>query len=183
MRFNATISPLSFKCPKYTAPKLPVPILETLEKSFQDKPLFLKFIVAIVASTLDNFKKNRKFTNPKRISKKKKMATPQQILADVRKALSNPCLDVDRAKVADLYNRLSTAFNDEENSHRKDVIVLRVSEELDVKDQIGDWMVAVVKDLRDDAVFVHYQGWSQRYDEWVKFSTERIAPKGTFTDQ
>lgn len=49
---------------------------------------------------------------------------------------------------------------------------------LDVKDTVNQWLEATVLDIdyRDRKVFVHYNGWPQRWDEWITFNSPRIAP-------
>ena len=52
---------------------------------------------------------------------------------------------------------------------------------VDVKDTIDQWLEAQVIDAREDSVFVHYNGWGSRWDEWIPNNSPRIAALRTFT--
>lgn len=54
---------------------------------------------------------------------------------------------------------------------------------VDVKDTINQWLEAQVTDLRGDEVFVHYNGWASRWDEWIHRDSKRIALFRTHTVQ
>ncbi len=59
-----------------------------------------------------------------------------------------------------------------------------VGDFLDVLDTEKVWRVSKVLKVDDDKqIFVHYEGWGDRWDEWVpvKGSHERIAPLHTYT--
>jgi hypothetical protein len=49
---------------------------------------------------------------------------------------------------------------------------------LDVKDTVSQWLEATVMEIDQDRrrVFVHYNGWPQRWDEWLAFDSPRISP-------
>ena len=42
---------------------------------------------------------------------------------------------------------------------------------IDVKDTIDQWLEAQVIDLKDDKVYVHYNGWGTRWDEWIEMKS------------
>lgn len=46
---------------------------------------------------------------------------------------------------------------------------------VDVKDTIDQWLEAQVIQVRSNQVYVHYNGWGARWDEWIDFSSPRIA--------
>ena len=54
---------------------------------------------------------------------------------------------------------------------------------LDVRDTIDQWLEAQITNMREDSIFVHYNGWGARWDEWVEKKTPRIALFRTFTVQ
>ena len=54
---------------------------------------------------------------------------------------------------------------------------------IDVKDTINQWLEAEVIDKTDDKVYVHYNGWGERWDEWIDMSSDRIAFFRTHTVQ
>lgn len=47
---------------------------------------------------------------------------------------------------------------------------------VDVKDTIDQWLEAQVINVRDNQVYVHYNGWGTRWDEWIDMSSDRIMP-------
>ena len=54
---------------------------------------------------------------------------------------------------------------------------------VDVKDTIDQWLEAQITQVRGSLAFVHYNGWGSRWDEWIEFSSPRIAPFRTYTVQ
>eukprot|EP01031_Cornospumella_fuschlensis_P036598 gene36598-44397_t len=53
-----------------------------------------------------------------------------------------------------------------------------VGQWVDVKDTVSQWLEATVLqvDMLTRRVFVHYNGWPVRWDEWISFDSPRIAP-------
>jgi hypothetical protein len=47
---------------------------------------------------------------------------------------------------------------------------------VDVMDCRGKWYQAEIREFRDDQVLIHYDGWPDRYDEWIGRDSERIEP-------
>lgn len=54
-----------------------------------------------------------------------------------------------------------------------------VGDEVDCRDTVSNYVRARVQDVRADAALVHYAGWNKKWDEWVPFSSGRIAPLGS----
>jgi hypothetical protein len=52
---------------------------------------------------------------------------------------------------------------------------LEVGQWVDVKDTIDQWLEAQVIRVRGNQAYVHYNGWGTRWDEWIDFSSPRIA--------
>jgi hypothetical protein len=52
---------------------------------------------------------------------------------------------------------------------------------LDVLDTVNQWLEATVIDTDDNRVYVHYNGWPSRWDEWLDVSSPRVAPFRTWT--
>jgi hypothetical protein len=50
-----------------------------------------------------------------------------------------------------------------------------VGQWIDVKDTIDQWLEAQVIQVRNNQVYVHYNGWGTRWDEWIDFNSPRIA--------
>jgi len=58
-----------------------------------------------------------------------------------------------------------------------------VGQWVDVKDTINQWLEAQIIQIRGNLAYVHYNGWGNRWDEWIEFSSPRIAPFKTYTMQ
>ena len=58
-----------------------------------------------------------------------------------------------------------------------------VGQWLDVKDTVNQWLEATVLEMNEEQgyVFVHYNGWPSRWDEWISVESPRIAPFRTRT--
>jgi hypothetical protein len=58
-----------------------------------------------------------------------------------------------------------------------------VGQWIDVKDTVAQWLEASVLevDQQRERMFVHYNGWPARWDEWLPFLSPRIAPFRTRT--
>lgn len=54
---------------------------------------------------------------------------------------------------------------------------------VDVKDTIDQWLEAQVIDVKDDKVYIHYNGWGTRWDEWIDLNSNRIRPFRYHTSQ
>lgn len=54
---------------------------------------------------------------------------------------------------------------------------------VDVKDTVDQWLEAQVVDVNLTQVFIHYNGWPNRWDEWIDISSPRIQHFKTHTFQ
>lgn len=56
---------------------------------------------------------------------------------------------------------------------------------VDVKDTVEQWLEAQVLEVKDDnsAVYVHYNGWGNRWNEWIPMNSPRIMPFRFHTKQ
>lgn len=63
------------------------------------------------------------------------------------------------------------------------LLPFKVGQILDVLDTQNKWLEAEVKTVDETTrrVFVHYVNWSQKWDEWLPFTSVRIAPNRTHT--
>ena len=56
-----------------------------------------------------------------------------------------------------------------------------VGQWIDVKDTIDQWLEATILEIKDDQIYVHYNGWAPRWDEWIlleqKMSDEEVIVK------
>lgn len=62
---------------------------------------------------------------------------------------------------------------------------LKIGQWVDVKDSVNQWLEAQVIKVNESEmkVFVHYNGWSSRWDEWIDMKSDRIALFRTHTVQ
>jgi hypothetical protein len=62
--------------------------------------------------------------------------------------------------------------------------LLQIGKRIDVLDTCLHWYSAIVLDFQVKSIFIHYEGWSSRWDEWIEFDSSgyssRIAPLYTF---
>eukprot|EP00455_Lapot_gusevi_P009338 TRINITY_DN14173_c0_g1_i2.p1 TRINITY_DN14173_c0_g1~~TRINITY_DN14173_c0_g1_i2.p1 ORF type:complete len:187 (+),score=40.40 TRINITY_DN14173_c0_g1_i2:30-563(+) len=60
-----------------------------------------------------------------------------------------------------------------------------VGQQLDVQDSVKKWCKAEVRDIKqvepNPLLFIHYQGWHEKWDEWIDATSSRIAPFETHT--
>ena len=54
---------------------------------------------------------------------------------------------------------------------------------VDVKDTIDQWLEAEICMRRGNKAFIHYNGWGNRWDEWIDIHSPRIALFRTHTIQ
>lgn len=54
---------------------------------------------------------------------------------------------------------------------------------LDAKDSVNNWCVAKIvdHDMANNRIMIHYDGWSQKFDETCRITSSRIAPFRKFT--
>jgi hypothetical protein len=60
---------------------------------------------------------------------------------------------------------------------------LIVGQWVDVKDTIDQWLEAQVIDIKENKVYIHYNGWGTRWDEWIEMDSDRIMPFRYYTKQ
>jgi uncharacterized ubiquitin-like protein YukD len=60
---------------------------------------------------------------------------------------------------------------------------LQLGQWIDVKDTIDQWLEAQVIRVQNSQVYVHYNGWGSRWDEWLDMNSPRIALFRTYTVQ
>ncbi|XP_060555974.1 uncharacterized protein LOC132716672 [Ruditapes philippinarum] len=54
----------------------------------------------------------------------------------------------------------------------------RKGERLEAMDYLNSWFPAKIRSINEDdmKVLIHFDGWNQRYDEWIDMSSDRIRP-------
>jgi hypothetical protein len=60
---------------------------------------------------------------------------------------------------------------------------LCIGQWVDVKDTIDQWLEAQVIDVKENKVYIHYNGWGTRWDEWIDMDSDRIMPFRYHTKQ
>ena len=71
-------------------------------------------------------------------------------------------------------------------SHKVDSV--KAGDKLDVNDTENIWCRATVELVvktqnRKNLLYVHYEGWNRKYDEYIYQDSHRIAPLGFYTDR
>eukprot|EP00939_MAST-03C_sp_MAST-3C-sp1_P004854 g4854.t1 len=56
-----------------------------------------------------------------------------------------------------------------------------VGQWLDVKDTVNQWLEATVMRMSTTRLYIHYNGWPNRWDEWIHITSDRISPFRTKT--
>jgi len=57
-----------------------------------------------------------------------------------------------------------------------------VNDRIDAKDSEGKWYESVIRDVKEQKIFVHFCGLPTKWDEWIERSSDRLAKKGTHSD-
>ena len=52
-----------------------------------------------------------------------------------------------------------------------------------MKDTIEQWLEGQIIKKDENKVYIHYNGWGTRWDEWIELESARIAPFRTYTIQ
>lgn len=65
---------------------------------------------------------------------------------------------------------------------------MQAGEKLDVCDTEYIWCKATVEVVvkstqRRDLLYLHYEGWNRKYDEYMYIDSHRIAPLGLYTER
>jgi hypothetical protein len=79
------------------------------------------------------------------------------------------------AEAADENSPESASFLPPSSSESKRFFV---GQWIDVKDTVNQWLEATVMAVNEEqgTVFLHYNGWPTRWDEWIQIDSPRIAP-------
>lgn len=56
-----------------------------------------------------------------------------------------------------------------------------IGDMLDALDTRNMWLEAVVFDVKDDMILIHYPQWSTKWDVWVNVDSDTIAPHRSHT--
>jgi hypothetical protein len=102
------------------------------------------------------------------------------------------CFESMHQNINSVHNLLNCKFKYDENQIAQNKTIVpydfskakyEVGQWVDVKDTIDQWLEAQVIQIRNNLALVHYNGWGTRWDEWIEFSSPRIAPFKTYTMQ
>lgn len=83
--------------------------------------------------------------------------------------------------------RIREAEHNEWLSRRK-VSSVEIEQKIDVLDTENIWCIGIVKQIHQDQVHgiivkIHYQGWSEVYDEYICLNSPRLASLGFVTSR
>jgi len=84
------------------------------------------------------------------------------------------------------WNERMKKYHEWVNSHK--VTSVQAGEKLDVCDTEYIWCKATVEIVvksahRKDMLYLHYEGWNRKYDEYIYIDSHRIAPLGLYTNR
>ena len=82
-------------------------------------------------------------------------------------------------------SQLQKEFNETAVADEPSYDNYRIWEDIDVLDSVELWTEATVQrvNLREDSVYVHYDSWKNKWDEWIPRKSSRIARRGVNTFQ
>eukprot|EP00475_Leptophrys_vorax_P031645 TRINITY_DN4799_c0_g1_i1.p1 TRINITY_DN4799_c0_g1~~TRINITY_DN4799_c0_g1_i1.p1 ORF type:complete len:251 (-),score=52.34 TRINITY_DN4799_c0_g1_i1:79-795(-) len=60
--------------------------------------------------------------------------------------------------------------------------VFVIGDKIEAIDKMAKWYVATILDIKDEKVFIHWDGWPKKWDEWIPLASDRIAPMLTNTN-
>lgn len=77
------------------------------------------------------------------------------------------------------------AYREWKNKHQINAEI-KVGEKVDIRDTEYIWCVGTVevkiKTINHiPLLYVHYNGWHRKYDEFIYYNSDRLAPSGTYT--
>jgi len=64
--------------------------------------------------------------------------------------------------------------------------VIKVGDKVDVRDTEHIWCAGLIElkistQNRQPLLYIHYDGWNRKYDEYIFINSDRLAPFGTYT--
>jgi len=74
-------------------------------------------------------------------------------------------------------DKTDASDSDEDLSER----VFTLNQKVDCKDTANKWLISTVIELKEGYVYIHYDGWSSKWDEWLETSDPRIAKLHRYT--
>jgi len=83
-----------------------------------------------------------------------------------------------------LISRRTPLENEEtERTFKLDEPKYSLGQWIDVKDTVGQWLEAQITKIQGSRVYVHFNGWGTRWDEWIENNSPRISQFRTYTIQ
>jgi hypothetical protein len=62
-----------------------------------------------------------------------------------------------------------------------DLPCIRVGDILDVKDTQDKWYEGTILKISEDDIYIHFNGWSRKWDQWFDKNSDKLAKRGTYT--
>lgn len=63
------------------------------------------------------------------------------------------------------------------------VSTIVVGDRVDVMDSSFIWCVAIVREILNNSIRVHFDGWGKEYDEYIPLESHRLAKFGFYTSR
>jgi len=60
---------------------------------------------------------------------------------------------------------------------------MEIGEWIDVRDASGQWIEGQIINHYGEYVYIHYNGWDNRWNEWISVNSDRIMPFRSHTVQ
>lgn len=119
-----------------------------------------------------------------------------QCRTPIRKKVLQESLAVDSAVKISSLNESNEEFNRWKERNEKylkwlsshKVIDVNAGEQIDVCDTENIWCKATVElviktSIRPNLLYLHYEGWNRKYDEYIYIDSHRLAPLGLYTSR
>lgn len=101
----------------------------------------------------------------------------KQNINNVRELLRNiPSLNYD------YFNTIKNIFTTNETSVNA-TLDFKIGQWIDAKDTLDIWVEAQIMDIKDNKAYVHFYGWGNTFNEWIKTDSPRLALFRTYTLQ
>jgi len=118
----------------------------------------------------------------------------------IRKKVLQPSQPIDNSVKMYVQGKKDEGYPDEYNKwkERMDAYILwvegtklknaKVGEKIDACDTENIWCKAIIELLirapnRKDLLYIHYEDWNRKYDEFIYIDSHRVAPLGSYTNR
>lgn len=123
-----------------------------------------------------------------------------QCRKNIRKKVLQPSLLIDNSVKMYVIGKKEQGHPDEFNKWQERMLAydqwidstklrsVKVGEKIDACDTESIWCKATVELIikapnRKDLLYIHYEGWNRKYDEYIYIDSYRVAPLGVYTER